>query len=151
MKINIGINEKNYWYQAVVREGLEEEEQMKSPLSDLEISLQIDGQRTREEIRTAFIPAKDMLTHAGMENDYIQHEDQEISFQNEAEGLKKLSVLWRLVATGLIEKGTILFWDEPEANINPKYIPELAGTFLSDADFLIETSDFLQKNNLFLR
>lgn len=179
LKISIDINEKKYMYQAVVREEISKEAQLKPPLNDLEIALQIDGQRTREEVRTAFIPAKDMLTHAGIEKDYveryipfdktlidilfksgmselrepsptarevlngiksiiggtvlfenntyyIQHEDQEISFQSEAEGFKKLSVLWRLVATGLLEPGTILFWDEPEANINPQYIPALA-------------------------
>ena len=27
---------------------------------------------------------------------------------------------------GTLEKGSVLFWDEPEANINPKYIPVLA-------------------------
>lgn len=178
LNIAVDINEKKYVYQAVVREDLSRDVQLKQPLNDLEIFFQIDGQRTKEKVKTAFIPAKDMLTHSGIEKDYveryipfdktlidilfksgmselrelspiaqkaltiikkiiggnvlfenntyyIQREDQEISFQSEAEGFKKLSVLWRLIETGLIEKGTVLFWDEPEANINPKYIPEL--------------------------
>ena len=39
-----------------------------------------------------------------------------------AEGLRKLAMLARLVTTGsLLDKG-YLFWDEPEANLNPKLI-----------------------------
>jgi hypothetical protein len=37
-----------------------------------------------------------------------------------AEGARKLGVIARLIATGAIEKGTALFWDEPETNLNPK-------------------------------
>lgn len=35
-------------------------------------------------------------------------------------------MLWRLIKSGTLEKGSVLFWDELEANINPKYIPVLA-------------------------
>lgn len=39
-----------------------------------------------------------------------------------AEGLRKLAMLSRLIATGtLLDKG-YLFWDEPETNLNPKLI-----------------------------
>ncbi len=39
-----------------------------------------------------------------------------------AEGLRKLVMLARLITTGsLLDKG-YLFWDEPEANLNPKLI-----------------------------
>jgi predicted ATPase len=47
-----------------------------------------------------------------------------------AEGLRKLALIARLVATGsLIDKG-YLFWDEPEANLNPKVIKQIARTIL---------------------
>ena len=49
-----------------------------------------------------------------------------IEFNLVAEGLRKIALLWQLVKNGTLEKGSILFWDEPEANINPKYIPVLA-------------------------
>ena len=43
-----------------------------------------------------------------------------------AEGLRKIAMLVRLISTGaLTQKGT-LFWDEPEANLNPKYIRIIA-------------------------
>ncbi len=47
-----------------------------------------------------------------------------------AEGLRKLAMVARLIATGqLIDKG-FLFWDEPEANLNPKVIKSVAKTIL---------------------
>jgi energy-coupling factor transporter ATP-binding protein EcfA2 len=47
-----------------------------------------------------------------------------------AEGLRKLAMVARLIATGqLIDKG-FLFWDEPEANLNPKVIKNVAKTIL---------------------
>lgn len=39
-----------------------------------------------------------------------------------AEGVRKMALLWQLVKNGTLENGSILFWDEPESNINPSYI-----------------------------
>lgn len=61
-----------------------------------------------------------------MEDDtfYVLKSDgRRVDFSLEAEGLRKLGVLWKLIRNGLIEKGTILLWDEPEANLNPELIP----------------------------
>lgn len=47
-----------------------------------------------------------------------------------AEGLRKLAMVARLITTGsLLDKG-YLFWDEPEANLNPKIIKEIAATIM---------------------
>lgn len=47
-----------------------------------------------------------------------------------AEGWRKLSMLVRLISTGsLLDKGC-LFWDEPEANLNPRLIREIATAIL---------------------
>lgn len=43
-----------------------------------------------------------------------------------AEGIRKLALLWQLVKNGTLEKGSVLFWDEPEANLNPSCIPVIA-------------------------
>jgi len=53
-----------------------------------------------------------------------------VEFAIEAEGFKKLGLLYRLVETGHLKKGSVLFWDEPEANINPKRIPDLVEILL---------------------
>ena len=48
----------------------------------------------------------------------------------EAEGFKKLGLLGQLILNKNIDEGTTLLWDEPEANINPKLIPDLVETIL---------------------
>ena len=55
---------------------------------------------------------------------YVVKEDgRRVDFSLEAEGLRKLGLLWKLIRNGLLEKGTILLWDEPEANLNPELFP----------------------------
>lgn len=36
-----------------------------------------------------------------------------------AEGWRKLALLWLLIQNGSLTRGRVLFWDEPEANLNP--------------------------------
>lgn len=48
-----------------------------------------------------------------------------VNFAVEAEGLKKIGLLWQLLMNENITEDSILLWDEPEANINPKFIPDL--------------------------
>ena len=133
--------------------------------------------KLKGSVPAIFIPAKDMLTHARLEKDfmhrnlpfdkteidilnkagistmktlppeltiimdkiagiiggrivykndryYTEKEDGTlIDFAFEAEGFKKLGLLYRLIETGYFEKGSVLIWDEPEANLNPKWIP----------------------------
>lgn len=58
---------------------------------------------------------------------YLQPGTQaKLEFNLVAEGLRKIALLWQLIKNGTLGKGSVLFWDEPEANINPKYIPVLA-------------------------
>jgi predicted ATPase len=68
-----------------------------------------------------------------MENDmfYIKKlSGIKVDFSLEAEGLRKIGLLWKLIRNGLLEKGSILFWDEPEANVNPKAIPIIVNVLL---------------------
>jgi predicted ATP-dependent endonuclease of OLD family len=65
-----------------------------------------------------------------------------------AEGLRKLAMISRLIATGsLLDKG-YLFWDEPEANLNPKVIRTVAKTILQIASSGIQV--FIASHSLFL-
>lgn len=43
-----------------------------------------------------------------------------------AEGMRKLGTLAQLLNTGELTKENTLFWDEPEANLNPALLRELA-------------------------
>lgn len=60
----------------------------------------------------------------------IKKDGRKIDFSLEAEGLRKLALLWKLIKNGLLEKGTILLWDEPEANLNPELFPLVAKILL---------------------
>ncbi len=54
---------------------------------------------------------------------YLKTGRGEIEFTLVAEGMRKLALLWLLIRNGALEEKTILFWDEPETNINPSMIP----------------------------
>lgn len=43
----------------------------------------------------------------------------ELEFTLLAEGIRKLSLLYLLIQNGSLSDGSVLFWDEPEANLNP--------------------------------
>ena len=65
-----------------------------------------------------------------------------------AEGLRKLATVARLIATGsLLDKG-YLFWDEPDANLNPRIIKTIARTILQIAESGIQV--FIATHSLFL-
>ena len=65
-----------------------------------------------------------------------------------AEGWRKLAMLARLIATGsLLNKGC-LFWDEPEANLNPKLIREVARAILHICGAGVQV--FIATHSLFL-
>jgi predicted ATPase len=54
-----------------------------------------------------------------------------LEFQLVAEGLRKIALLWQLIKNGTLVNGSILFWDEPEANINPIQIPVIVDMMLA--------------------
>ena len=43
-----------------------------------------------------------------------------------SEGYKKLATIVYLIQSGSLSKGSILFWDEPETNMNPKMVEPVA-------------------------
>ena len=51
---------------------------------------------------------------------FLSDGDGELEFTLLAEGLRKLGLLWLLIRNGALPPGSALFWDEPEANLNPK-------------------------------
>ena len=51
---------------------------------------------------------------------FLIGEQGEIEFTLLAEGLRKLGLLWLLIRNGSLKPGAVLFWDEPETNLNPK-------------------------------
>lgn len=79
---------------------------------------------------------------------YLQQGKKRIEMPLVAEGLRKFAMLARLIATGpLLDKG-YLFWDEPEANLNPKLIKTLAKVILDLCKQGIQV--FIATHSLFL-
>ncbi|HHV09086.1 MAG TPA: AAA family ATPase [Clostridiales bacterium] len=60
----------------------------------------------------------------------LKLDGRKIDFSLEAEGLRKLGLLWKLIRNGLLEKDTVLLWDEPEANLNPELFPLVVDVLL---------------------
>lgn len=54
----------------------------------------------------------------------------EIEFTLLAEGMRKLGLLWLLIQNGSLREGTVLFWDEPEANLNPSMLQPLVDVLI---------------------
>jgi len=50
---------------------------------------------------------------------FLRNVQGELEFSLLAEGMRKLALLWLLVQNGTLTNGSILFWDEPEANLHP--------------------------------
>lgn len=47
-----------------------------------------------------------------------------------AEGLRKIATLQQLLRNGWLRPGSVLFWDEPEVNLNPVLMDEVIGALL---------------------
>ena len=60
----------------------------------------------------------------------LKRDGRKLDFSLEAEGLRKLGLLWKLLRNGLLEKNSVLLWDEPEANLNPELFPLTAEILL---------------------
>lgn len=87
---------------------------------------------------------------------YVQNNKTEKTLEAHllAEGHRKIATIVHLINNGSIEKGTILFWDEPEANLNPRLIKHVA-LFLRElakagVQVFIATHDYLLTGELSL-
>jgi len=71
-----------------------------------------------------------------------------------AEGYRKIATLMHLIANGSLMKNAILFWDEPEANLNPRLIKIVSDFLLRLAaggiQVFVASHDYLLTNELSL-
>ena len=51
---------------------------------------------------------------------FLRNKQGNLEFSLLAEGIRKLALLWLLIQNGVLQNGSVLFWDEPETNLNPK-------------------------------
>lgn len=62
---------------------------------------------------------------------YLATEEGRIPMPLVAEGIRKIATLVRLAQNGWLVPGTTLFWDEPEVNLNPKWMDEVVAALLA--------------------
>lgn len=78
-----------------------------------------------------------------------------IEFTLLAEGLRKLGLLWLLIQNGTLGEGSILFWDEPETNLNPSLFEAVIEILLElqrqGVQIFIATHDYLILKQIDLR
>ncbi len=70
-----------------------------------------------------------------------------LEFSLLAEGLRKIGLLWVLVQNGTLLSGSVLCWDEPESNLNPKLMKSMVEILLSlqrmGVQILVATHDYV--------
>lgn len=85
---------------------------------------------------------------------YVIEQGKEYEAHLVAEGLRKVATILYLVSNGELKENSILFWDEPEANLNPSLISVIADLLLSlnkhGIQIFIATHDYLLTHRLSL-
>ncbi|MFA7173537.1 MAG: AAA family ATPase [Kiritimatiellia bacterium] len=88
--------------------------------------------KTKNTLLSRLIPGLEDILEGSVvqkgERFYVKSKKGERAFEAHllAEGHRKLAALVHLINNGSIDKDTILFWDEPEANLNPRLIRHVA-------------------------
>lgn len=103
--------------------------------------------------KEAMLKAVEKMTHgtvvydAKLDEFYLKSGSSKQEFNLIAEGIRKMALLWQLIKNGTLENGSVLFWDEPEANINPTYIPIIVEILLElqrkGVQIFISTHDYM--------
>jgi len=79
---------------------------------------------------------------------YLRNTEGRMEMPLVAEGLRKLGMVARLAATGTLLDQGFLFWDEPDANLNPRLIQRVATVILDLIGNGVQV--FLATHSLFL-
>lgn len=73
----------------------------------------------REKLLTILNEAMSGKVIEKNETFYLKNKNGELEFPLLAEGFRKLGLLYRLIQNESLTHGSMLFWDEPESNLNP--------------------------------
>ena len=86
---------------------------------------------------------------------FLNGEQGKIEFTLLAEGFRKLGLLWLLIRNGSLPHGSVLFWDEPETNLNPKMFNTVMAVLLelqrAGVQILFATHDYVMLKELDLQ
>lgn len=83
---------------------------------------------------------------------YLKNAHGNLEFTLLAEGYRKLGLLYSLIQNESISPGSILFWDEPEANLNPRLANQVVKILLTlqrmGTQVFIATHDYVMLKEL---
>ncbi len=86
---------------------------------------------------------------------FLRNKHGNLEFTLLAEGMRKLGLLWLLIQNGTLLEGSVLFWDEPEANLNPKLFGPLMEILLElqrmGVQIFLATHDYVILKEIDLR
>lgn len=86
---------------------------------------------------------------------FLRNKQGNLEFTLLAEGIRKLGLLWLLIQNGTLLNGSVLFWDEPETNLNPKLFGPLIEILLElqrmGVQVFLATHDYVILKELDLR
>jgi len=86
---------------------------------------------------------------------FLKNKQGNLEFTLLAEGIRKLGLLWLLIQNGSLLKGSVLFWDEPETNLNPSLFGPLMEILLelqrTGIQVFLATHDYVILKELDLR
>ena len=86
---------------------------------------------------------------------FLESRQGKLEFTLLAEGLRKLGLLWTLIQNGTLLNGSALFWDEPEANLNPKLMRPIIDILLelqrTGVQIFLATHDYVLLKELDLQ
>lgn len=86
---------------------------------------------------------------------FLRSKQGNIEFTLLAEGICKLGILWLLIQNGTLQSDSVLFWDEPETNLNPTLYGPLIEILLElqrmGVQLFLATHDYVILKELDLR
>jgi len=104
-----------------------------------------EGQRKR--LLKSLQVAMDGKVIAKNEEFFLRSKHGELEFTLLAEGHRKLGLLWILIQNGTLLNGSVLFWDEPETNLNPRLMKAIVGILIDlqkmGVQILLTTHDYV--------
>ena len=82
----------------------------------------------------------------GNEEFFLRSRGMDLEFPLVAEGMRKIGLLWLLIRNGALPERSVLFWDEPETNLNPKLFGTVVEILLElqrmEVQIFIATHDY---------
>ena len=115
------------------------------------------GPMDRLRKRLLAILQKAMDGKVAVNNDefFLRNRRGNLEFSLLAEGMRKLGLLWILIQNQVLQKDSVLFWDEPETNLNPKLFGTLMNVLLelqrAGVQIFFATHDYVILKELDLR